>query len=53
VLQQRCPAFVAAFAKRGWPLPQSIDRVYAIDRAREVLGFAPAYSWQQALATAA
>ena len=49
VLQERCPAFVAAFIERGWSLPQSIDRVYAIDHAREVLGYAPAYSWRRAL----
>jgi nucleoside-diphosphate-sugar epimerase len=53
VLQQRCPELVAAFTQRQWALPQSIDRVYVIDRARKVLNYAPAYSWQQALATAA
>lgn len=50
VLQQRCPELVAAFAQRGWALPQSIDRVYVIDRARKVLNYAPAYSWRHVLA---
>jgi UDP-glucose 4-epimerase len=30
-----------AFARRGWQLPASIDRVYAINKAQEQLGYEP------------
>jgi nucleoside-diphosphate-sugar epimerase len=30
-----------AFARRGWQLPASIDRVYAITKAQEQLGYEP------------
>jgi UDP-glucose 4-epimerase len=49
VLQQRCPALVAAFAKRGWELPPSIDRVYVIEKATDLLGYRPHYGWQHVL----
>jgi UDP-glucose 4-epimerase len=49
VLSMRAPELVSAFAARTWPLPTSIDRVYAIDLARRVLGYAPAYGWQSCL----
>jgi nucleoside-diphosphate-sugar epimerase len=52
VLKERCPSLVTAFVERGWALPQSIDRVYVIDRAREILGYAPAFSWRHALGLA-
>lgn len=29
------------FRARGWALPERIDRVYVIDKAREALGYAP------------
>ena len=49
VLQQRCPALVAAFAERGWELPSSIDRVYVVEKATDLLGYRPRYSWQHVL----
>jgi UDP-glucose 4-epimerase len=50
VLQQRAPQLVAEFAKRDWVLPQSIDRVYVIEKAKAMLGFQPQYDWQSVLA---
>lgn len=49
VLQQRCPALVAAFAKRRWELPPSIDRVYVVEKATDLLGYRPQYDWRQVL----
>jgi UDP-glucose 4-epimerase len=41
VIRRRVPWAEAEFAKRGWALPRSIDRVYVIDKARAVLGWTP------------
>jgi nucleoside-diphosphate-sugar epimerase len=41
VIERRVPGVRAAFQRRGWPLPQRIDRVYPIDRAARVLGYQP------------
>jgi UDP-glucose 4-epimerase len=49
VLRERCPAIVEEFARQGWGLPASIDRVYVIDGAKQRLGFCPEYTWQQVL----
>ena len=37
----RFPWVREEFARRGWLLPQSIDRVYVVDRAIERLGYRP------------
>jgi UDP-glucose 4-epimerase len=34
-----------AFARRDWPLPETIDRVYAIDQAQQGLGYRPQYNF--------
>ena len=46
VLHQRVPDLVDEFAHQGWALPPSIDRVYVIDKARDMLGYKPQYGWQ-------
>jgi nucleoside-diphosphate-sugar epimerase len=51
VLKEREPALVDEFRRRGWPLPSRIDRVYVIDKAKRLLGYAPRYGWRDALAT--
>lgn len=43
VIEQRVPGVRAAFEQRGWPLPGRIDRVYAIEKARHVLGYHPRF----------
>lgn len=36
----------AAFARRGWELPESIDRVYVVDKAMAELGYRPAHDFE-------
>lgn len=43
VIERRVPGVRAGFQRRGWPLPQRIDRVYAIAKARRVLGYQPRF----------
>jgi UDP-glucose 4-epimerase len=33
------------FARRGWRLPDSIDRVYAIEKAQKMLGYMPEHNF--------
>lgn len=49
VLQLRAPDLVAEFSRRGWALPQSIDRVYVVYKAATILGFQPRFGWQSVL----
>lgn len=44
VLQRRAPELVSEFAKRHWPLPKSIDRVYASE-----LGWRARYGFTEVL----
>ncbi|TXH81871.1 MAG: NAD(P)-dependent oxidoreductase [Rhizobium sp.] len=39
VIQLRAPGLAAKFAQRNWPLPRSIDRIYASRSAGPVLGW--------------
>ena len=41
----RFPWVRAEFARRGWLLPRSIDRVYVVDRAIERLGYRPLHDF--------
>ncbi len=41
VIHRRCPEVAAAFARRGWQLPASIDRVYDPSAAESALGHRP------------
>ena len=52
VLSQRCPELVETYRRLGWPLPCSIDRVYATEKARLQLGWQPQFDWQQLLHSA-
>jgi nucleoside-diphosphate-sugar epimerase len=49
VLKMRAPQLVEAFARRGWPLPASIDRVYVSARAEAELGWQPRYGFEEVL----
>lgn len=44
VLRLRAPKLAAAFERRGWALPSSIDRVYDSARAAAGLGFVAGYN---------
>lgn len=41
VILERFPWAQAEFARRGWLLPSSIDRVYVVDKATTGLGYRP------------
>jgi Nucleoside-diphosphate-sugar epimerases len=44
----RCvPAYVEEYARRGWKMFPSIERVYVNDRARRDLGWRPRYDFQR------
>jgi len=49
VLQSRAPEVLSFFMQQGWAVPQSIDRVYVIERARRELGYQPRYNYQEYL----
>jgi UDP-glucose 4-epimerase len=44
LLQQRCPKIIDLFSKQNWVLPDDIDRVYVIEKAKKLLGFEPIYN---------
>ncbi len=37
------------FQDRGWTLPETIDRVYVIEKAKRLLGFNPTYNFKESL----
>jgi nucleoside-diphosphate-sugar epimerase len=47
--QRRVPDYVAEYARRGWKMVPTIDRVYVNDRAREELGWKPRYDFRYVL----
>ncbi len=50
VVKRRVPAYEAEYARRGWTMADSIDRVYVNARARTELGWQPQYDFAEALA---
>jgi UDP-glucose 4-epimerase len=49
VMDERAPGVREAFLQRGWEMPQRIDRVYAIEKAKKVLGYRPQYGFRAVL----
>jgi UDP-glucose 4-epimerase len=47
VLRRHIPGIEQLFARRGWILPERIDRVYVIARAEERLGYQPRYNFAE------
>ncbi len=45
VVKRRVPAYEVEYARRGWTMSDSIDRVYVNARAREELGWQPRYDF--------
>jgi nucleoside-diphosphate-sugar epimerase len=45
VVLARHPWALAEFARRGWGLPESIDRVYVVDKAIALLGYRPIHDF--------
>ncbi len=50
VIRARVPELAAEFDRRGWSLPQSLDRVYDPARAITELGWKPAHGWEEVFA---
>ena len=46
VTYRRVPDYVAEYARRGWKMVPSIDRVYVNERARTELGWRPQYDFR-------
>ena len=49
VIKKYYPDAEQVFAARQWAFTQSIDRVYAVDKAEQLLGYAPQHNFQQYL----
>ncbi|HLO33723.1 MAG TPA: NAD(P)-dependent oxidoreductase [Anaerolineales bacterium] len=49
VLKQRVPGYEAIYARLGWKMFPTIDRVYINERARNELGWQPEYSFSSIL----
>ena len=49
VVRQRVPDYEAEYGRRQWRMFPSIDRVYANERARNELGWAPRYDFNSIL----
>ena len=50
VIARRAPELTLAFARRGWVLPRTIDRVYCAGRARDELGWQSRHGFTEVLA---
>jgi nucleoside-diphosphate-sugar epimerase len=50
VMARRVPGVERIYEKRSWPLPQSIDRIYVIDKATELLDYRPHWNFNEWLA---
>jgi UDP-glucose 4-epimerase len=46
VVAKYFPASIACYARNGWLLPQSIDRVYRSDKAMRLLNYQPKYTFE-------
>jgi UDP-glucose 4-epimerase len=49
VVRRLFPGYEAVYARRGWRMFPSIERVYVNERARHELGWSPRYDFRQAL----
>jgi UDP-glucose 4-epimerase len=49
VIARLYPGYAEIFSRRGWTMLPGIGRVYVNARAREQLGWAPAYDFGRAL----
>lgn len=47
VVRRRVPDYEAEYARRGWKMLPSIDRVYVNDRARDELNWQPRYDFRR------
>ena len=45
VLLRHFPNINKLFAKKGWKLPKSIDRIYSIEKAKKILNYCPSFNF--------
>lgn len=50
VLVRHFPSIDRLFAQKGWQLPKSIDRVYVIEKAQQLLNYRPKYNFNTLVA---
>ena len=50
VVARHVPGFVGEYQRRGWALPETVDRVYDNARARAELGWQPRHDFVAAIA---
>ena len=50
VVKRRVPAYEAEYARRGWTMPEEIDRIYVNQRARNELGWRPKFDFASSIA---
>lgn len=51
VIKRYFPQAMEFYASRNWTLPQTIDRVYAVDKARTILGYKPLYNFDHLISS--
>jgi UDP-glucose 4-epimerase len=49
VIEKRIPEVRETFSRKGWEMPQRIDRVYVIEKVKNVLGYQPKYNFKAVL----
>jgi len=47
VIRRYHPSAEKTFGQRGWEMPESIDRVYVIAKAKKMLGYRPQHNFEQ------
>lgn len=50
LIQERVPELLTFFGSKNWTVPESIDRVYVIDKAKKEIGFHPRFNIKEMLA---
>ena len=48
-VERRVPGFSTVYAKLGWKMFSSIDRVYVNNKARKILEWRPLYDFQHVI----
>jgi len=51
VILRHFPDIDSIFAKKGWILPQSIDRVYSVEKAKKTLNYRPSFNFDTLIET--
>jgi nucleoside-diphosphate-sugar epimerase len=49
IISQKIPHLIQYFQEQNWPISHSIDRVYAIEKAKKILGYTPQFNIQAML----